>query len=65
MDEPSNSMDQTSENNLINNLKDKLDNKTVILLTQKMSIITITDRVIVMHHSKVLMDGSTNKIIKR
>ncbi|MDQ7045018.1 MAG: type I secretion system permease/ATPase [Sulfurimonas sp.] len=65
MDEPTNSMDQTSENNLINNLKDELINKTVILVTQKFALLSLVDRVIVMSHSKLIMDGPKDEVTQK
>ena len=62
MDEPSNAMDQTSESKLLYNLKKELKDKTLILVTQKLSMLEITDRIIVMHHSKVLLDGPKNTV---
>ena len=65
MDEPSNAMDQTSEAQLLSNLSKELQNQTVIIITQKLSLLAMTDRVIVMHHSKVLLDGPKEEITKK
>jgi ATP-binding cassette subfamily C protein LapB len=65
MDEPSNSMDQTTEANLLKRLTDELKQKTVILITQKLSLLSMVDRVIVMHHSKVLLDDTKEKVTKQ
>ena len=65
MDEPSNSMDQTTEARLLANLKRELDNQTVMIITQKLSLLDMTNRVIVMHQSKVLLDGSKDEVTKQ
>ena len=65
MDEPSNSMDQTSEAQLLVRLTEELQNQTVILITQKLSLLAMTDRVIVMHNTKVLLDGPKEEITKK
>jgi len=65
MDEPSNAMDQTTEGILLGKLQKALQEQTVLLVTQKMSLLAITDRVIVMHHSKVLLDGTKEEVTKQ
>jgi len=65
MDEPSNSMDQTTEARLLANLKRELVSQTVVIITQKLSLLDMTDRVIVMHQSKVLLDGSKDEVTKQ
>jgi len=65
MDEPSNAMDQTSEAQLLSRLSQELQNQTVIIITQKLSLLAMTDRVIVMHNSKVLLDGLKDEVTKK
>ena len=65
MDEPTNAMDQTSEKQLIEKLKDELKPKTLILITQKLSLLDLAERVIVMHHAKVLLDGTKEEVTKK
>ena len=65
MDEPSNAMDQTTESILLNNLKEALVDQTLLLITQKYSLLDLTQRVIVMHNSKVLLDGKKEDVIKQ
>ena len=57
MDEPSNSMDQVTESRLLENLEKSLENKTTILVTQKMILLKIVDRVIVMNEGRVFIDS--------
>ena len=57
MDEPSNAMDQITEANLLNNLQKGLNDKTAILVTQKMTLLKIVDRVIVINDGKVFIDA--------
>jgi len=65
MDEPSNAMDQTTEAILLKNLEKELKRKTVILVTQKLSLLDMVDRVIVMHNSKVLLDDTKANVTKQ
>ena len=65
MDEPSNSMDQTTEGHLIANLKKEVKDKTMIVVTQKLTLLDLADRVIVMHQSKLILDGPKGEVTKK
>lgn len=65
MDEPTNAMDQLSENRLIANLKGYLDDKTAIIITQKNTILPLVDRVIVMNEGGVYLDGPRDQVIAK
>ena len=65
MDEPSNAMDQTTESRLLAKLKVELAEETVLIITQKFSLLDMTERIIVMHHSKVLLDGPKEQVTKQ
>jgi len=65
MDEPTNAMDQATENELITKLKNEFEERTFILVTQKMSTLKLVDRIIVMNNSKVLLDDTKQKVIKK
>ncbi|QOG11369.1 type I secretion system permease/ATPase [Arcobacter sp. FWKO B] len=64
-DEPTNAMDQTSETNVLNNLKEIIDDKTLLLVTQKMNMLELVDRVIVMHQGAKLLDGKKQDVMKQ
>lgn len=65
MDEPSNAMDQMSENRLIANLKMYLQDKTAIIITQKNTVLSLVDRIIVIEDGKVYMDGPKDHILAK
>jgi ATP-binding cassette, subfamily C, bacterial LapB len=65
MDEPSNAMDQTTEAQLIKNLQEEVKEKTMILVTQKLTLLSLADRIIVMHRSKIVMDGPKDEVVKK
>lgn len=65
MDEPSNAMDQTSESMLLARLKEALKDQTLLLITQKYSLLDMTERIIVMHQSKVLLDGKKEEVLRQ
>ncbi len=65
MDEPSNSMDQTTEGKLLKQLKTELKDKTMILVTQKLTLLDLADRVMVMHQAKLILDGPKNEVTNK
>ncbi len=65
LDEPTNAMDQTTEHQLMNRLKKEYQEETLLLITQKLAVLDMVDRVIVMHNSKVLLDGDKAEVIKK
>ena len=65
MDEPSNAMDQTTESRLLQRLKTELAQETVLIITQKFSLLDMVKRIIVMHNSKVLLDGPKEQVTKQ
>ncbi len=65
MDEPTNAVDQTTEKELMQRLKKELADETVLIITQKYSLLDLVDRVIVMHNSKVMLDDTTKEVIKQ
>jgi ATP-binding cassette subfamily C protein LapB len=62
LDEPSSSMDNTSEVQIRKKLKEFCKNKTVILVTHKSSMLDLVDRLIVMDHGKIVADGAKQQI---
>jgi len=65
MDEPSNAMDQTSETRLLDNLEKNLKETTSIFVTQKMTLLKIVDRVIVMNDGKIFIDAPKDEALKK
>ncbi|WP_320034396.1 type I secretion system permease/ATPase [Halarcobacter sp.] len=64
-DEPTNAMDQSTENKVLNNLKKSTEHRTLILVTQKMNMLDLTSRIIVMNHGKKVLDGKKEDVIKK
>ncbi|MCD6174117.1 MAG: type I secretion system permease/ATPase [Sulfurimonas sp.] len=65
MDEPSNAMDQITEARLLDNIEKALKNTTSIMVTQKMTLLKIVDRVIVMNDGKIYIDAPKDKALKQ
>ena len=65
LDEPTNAMDQYTESKLLNSLKESLEDKTTIIVTQKMSALDVVNRVIVLENGKIYLDGLKSKVISQ
>jgi ATP-binding cassette subfamily C protein LapB len=65
MDEPTNAMDQGFENKLMQQMKEKFKDKTVIMITQKMSLLAIVNRVIVINDGQLYLDGPKDEILAK
>ncbi len=63
LDEPTNSMDDLSEEAFKSKLAHIVKNKTVIVITHRPSILSIVDRLIVIDDGKIIADGPKAKII--
>ena len=64
MDEPSSAMDSGSEKQLLNDLKDILTNKTLILITHRGTLLSLVDRVVVLDSGRILADGPKEKVLQ-
>ena len=64
MDEPTNALDQLSETLLMKKFGKAFERKTLILVTQKLSLLSNTPRVIVMHEGKVFLDGPREQVLE-
>ena len=57
-DEPTSAMDGMTEANVIKHLSEQLDDRTVVIVTHKMPVVALCDRVIVMDQGKIVGDGT-------
>lgn len=64
LDEPSSMMDPATENRLIQNLKTQLPETTVILVTHRMAMLPMTDRLVVFNQGQIVADGPREEVIK-
>ena len=65
MDEPSNAMDQLSEARLLDSLALNLKGRTSIFVTQKMTLLKIVDRVMVINDGKIFIDAPKEEALKQ
>lgn len=63
-DEPTNMMDNKTEEAFKNNIGKYVKNKTLILITHKGAMLSLVDRIIVIDNGKVAMDGPRDKVLQ-
>ena len=63
-DEPTASMDNTSEKIFVENFLPFIKNKTLILITHKASMLSLVDRIIVLDKGKLVTDGPKVKVLE-
>ncbi|SIP99649.1 type I secretion system permease/ATPase [Marinobacterium stanieri] len=64
LDEPSNSMDNASEDALRRQLKSFMGDKTLLMVTHKMSLLDLADRLIVVDAGRILADGPKDSVLE-
>ncbi len=65
LDEPTNSIDELSESRFKTNLKKIIEDKTLIVITHKPSILSLVDRILVIEDGKIIADGPKLDIISK
>ncbi|NRA19813.1 MAG: type I secretion system permease/ATPase [Oceanospirillaceae bacterium] len=63
LDEPTNSMDNSSEDYLRKQLSAYCKERTLILVTHKMSLLSLVDRIVVMDAGRVVADGPKEVVL--
>ena len=63
LDEPSNSMDNTTEEQLKQRLAEIIKDKTLILVTHRASLLSFVDRLIVLDDGKLIADGPKQDVL--
>ena len=65
MDEPTSNLDATTEAEVMASIKAQSKNKTVIIVTHKMNLLDLVDRVIVLDDGVIVADGKKKDIIAK
>lgn len=65
LDEPTANLDQLSESRLMAHFEEAFKGRTLLLVTQKLQLLSHVSRVIVMHEGKIYMDGPRDEVLKR
>jgi ATP-binding cassette subfamily C protein LapB len=63
LDEPSNAMDNRSEELFKARLAEQLDGRTLLLITHRASLLSLVDRIIVIEAGRVAADGPREKVL--
>jgi len=64
LDEPTNSMDNQTEKVFVKRMAEVIGDKTLILITHKMSVLSLVDRVIILEDGKIIADGPKEEVFK-
>ena len=64
-DEPTSAMDSGSENQFKSRLQEILDDKTLVLITHRASLLSLVNRLIVIDGGKVVADGPRDIVLQR
>lgn len=64
MDEPTNSMDNSTESEFKKRFSNELINQTLIIVTHKTSLLSLVDRLIVMDGAKIVADGPKKEVLQ-
>jgi len=64
LDEPTGAMDHSSEDQVKNELRRFNQDKTLILVTHRTSLLELVDRIIVMDNGKIVADGPKEQVVE-
>lgn len=65
LDEPTAWLDDVSEKRFIDNMKEWLGHRTLVVATHRLAVLALVDRIIVMNDGKVVMDGTKEQILSQ
>jgi ATP-binding cassette subfamily C protein LapB len=64
-DEPTSAMDQESEAALIDRIAPEIEGRTLLLITHRMSLLRLVNRIVLMRDGRILADGPRDEILRR
>jgi ATP-binding cassette, subfamily C, bacterial LapB len=64
LDEPTSMMDPATESQLINNLR-SVKGMTLLLVTHRMAMLPLVDRLVVLDQGRVVLDGPRNDVLRK
>ena len=65
LDEPTSAMDMNAENLFINQVGSILQKSTMLIVTHRMPLLNLVDRIIVMNEGQIVEDGPKEEIIQK
>ena len=63
LDEPTAALDQTLERNLVKRLEGWLSERTAIIATHRVPILSLTERVLIMQNGRMVVDGPREQVL--
>ena len=63
LDEPTAALDQTLERTLVSRLEGWLDNRTAVIATHRMPILSLTNRTLILQAGRMVVDGPRDKVL--
>ncbi len=63
LDEPSSAMDNQTEQALIQRLSDEMQDRTVLLVTHRMPLLRLVDRIILLDAGRIVADGPRDAVL--
>jgi len=64
LDEPTSALDSQAEAEMIARLRRATDGRTLLLVTHRMSMLKLVDRIVVLDRGRIVLDGHPNDIIR-
>jgi ATP-binding cassette subfamily C protein LapB len=65
LDEPTTGLDQATEQKALQALGQWCKDKTLLVVTHRMQVLSIVDRIVVVDQGKVVMDGPRDAVLKK
>lgn len=65
LDEPSSAMDNQTEQALISRLATELSDRTLLLITHRVPLLRLVDRIIVLDQGRIVADGPRDVVVKK
>lgn len=63
LDEPTSAMDNAGEERLKQRLQAVVENKTLLLVTHRLSLLSLVDRLVVVDHGRIVADGPKAEVL--
>jgi ATP-binding cassette subfamily C protein LapB len=63
LDEPTSSMDYSSEEDIKRRIKDYAKDKTILLISHRTALLDLTDRIIVLDGGRIVADGPKDQVV--
>jgi ATP-binding cassette subfamily B protein len=65
LDDPVANLDAETEKSLVEDLKEVLKGRTVIIVTQRLSLVPLADRIVVLNDGEVVEEGAHEELMRR